>query len=105
MNRFSLVLVSTMALSACMGPTTVSMEPVSGSRSDGTIVMQTSYNPLTEQISWSLANNEASSRCRSWGYARALPFNDTQQACYEVDSYSGQCREIQAVRTYQCSVN
>lgn len=105
MHRLTLVLSSAFALSACMGPTSVSMDPVSGSRSDGTIVMQTSYDPLTEQISWAMAHNEASSRCRSWGYARALPFNDTQQACHKLDSYSGQCREMQALRTYQCSVN
>lgn len=105
MNRFALVVFCAFAVSACMGPTSVSMDPVSGSRSDGTIVMQTSYDPLNEQINWTMANNEASRRCQSWGYARALPFNDTQQACYQVDSYSGNCREIQAMRTYQCSVN
>lgn len=105
MHRLTLVLCSALAVSACMGPTSVSMDPVSGSRSDGTIKMQTSYDPLTEQISWTMATNEASNRCRSWGFARALPFNDTQQVCSQLDSYSGQCRQMQALRTFQCSVN
>ncbi|MBU3261161.1 YecR-like lipofamily protein [Roseovarius sp. PS-C2] len=96
--------VSALFLSACMAPPPVSMQAAGGSRSAGLIEMSTTYNPQIEEISWTASGNEASNRCRAWGFEHALPFKNISTSCLAFDDYYGTCKSMKATRTYQCAV-
>ena len=83
----------------------VAVTPVStgGSRADGTIEMSYQYGAFTvPEPDWVTAGQEASARCRNWGYTSAETFGTGLQSCVSSDFY-GNCNLYRVTQTYQCS--
>ena len=85
--------------------TTKTLQPISGSRADGTVVLAYEYGVFEQpQPQWDLALVTARERCRAWGYNKAQPFGGGQKQCVAVDGYGSCMRWIVKV-TYQCSTD
>lgn len=90
-------------LSGC-APMPVYPQSVGGSRSDGIINMTYEYGSFTvPDIQWEAANEEAISRCKSWGYKGARAFGGTKEICIDPDVEYGGCNRYQGMITYQCT--
>jgi hypothetical protein len=83
MNKIILAVVL-LALSSCA--VNKNLEPTSGSKADGIIVMTYSLNNYQSPVlDWDIAKQEAQRRCQAWGYKDADKFAGVTKKC---DSYS-----------------
>ncbi|MCB1400529.1 MAG: hypothetical protein KDJ82_12070 [Rhodobacteraceae bacterium] len=91
-------------LSACVEPQQyANMRAIGGDKEQGVMQMSVTYAPGSEQLNWSQAHTEANRRCMAWGFAGALPFEDTTEQCTAINA-DGTCAQLTVTRTYQCSV-
>lgn len=80
---------------------------VGGSRSDATIKLGYTYNPVTEipTLNQQQALDLATQKCQTWGYERAEPFGSVMENCGQVQ-YNGfagpQCVKMNATAEFQC---
>jgi hypothetical protein len=91
-------------LSILMGcATTKTLQPIGGSKADGTVTLAYEYNAFENpQIDWNLAKATAKSRCTAWGYGNAEAFGG-QRSRDTLCSNSGACYGQQVYITYQCT--
>jgi hypothetical protein len=95
------MLLATLGLSACA--TTVSMVPIGGSRSDGTVTMAYEYGMFQKPVvDVDGGARTAAERCSAWGYTSAEPFGGTVSTCVAANGY-GNCLRWRVTATYQCT--
>lgn len=86
-----------------VGCTTVkTMEPIGGSRADGTVKLAFTYGMFeTPNIDWEKAQQSAVKRCKAWGYTDAEKFGGKESKC--IQNSGGACIEHQVDIQYQCT--
>lgn len=101
-SLFSAIFISViLVLTGCA--TTKTLQPIAGSKADGTVTLAYEYNAFENpQIDWNLAKTTAKSRCVAWGYGDAEAFGG-QQSRDTFCSNSGACYGQQVYITYQCT--
>ncbi len=95
-----LYLLVALALGAC--ETTPPVQAIGGSKSDGTVAFAYEYG-LFEKPHPDLSTTEenATQRCKVWGYSRASAFNNGIASCLAYNGY-GNCVKTRVTITYQC---
>jgi hypothetical protein len=74
-----------------------------GSRADGTITMFYEYGAFDKPVvHWEEAKQEATSKCKNWGYSGAEFFGSGIRTCIGVDGY-GNCNRWRVVYKCQCT--
>ncbi len=82
--------------------TTKTLQPVNGSKADGTITLSYEYGMFEKPVvDWDLAKATAKTRCVAWGYKNAEAFSGKQEHCLEYSS--GSCMRMQVNIIYQCT--
>lgn len=83
--------------------TTKTLQPIGGSKADGTVTLAYEYNAFENpQIDWNLAKATAKARCVAWGYGNAEAFGG-QKTRDTLRSADGTCYGQQVFITYQCT--
>ena len=96
-----IALILSLTLTGCASYKT--LEPVNGSKADGTVTLSYQYDWLEDpQVDWNLANDTAQHRCSAWGYKSAEKFSGSHSRCLE-RSESGACLQTQIDVVYQCT--
>jgi putative component of membrane protein insertase Oxa1/YidC/SpoIIIJ protein YidD len=68
----------------CCGPTSKTPLLIDGSKSEGTLTFAYEYGFLdTPTIQWDAAVNEASQRCKAWGFSNANFFKTGVSTCLD----------------------
>lgn len=90
------------ALVAGCAATRVSLQPLSGSKADGTVVLGLEYGGFQRvEWQWDQGQQVAQQRCSAWGYSGAQRFNDGMQTCIQWNSYG--CLRYRLTVEYQCT--
>lgn len=81
------------------------LEPMGGSRSDGTVTMGFDYSAFNEPI-WNLSEGETQAKgiCKGWGYDSAQSFGDAKQQCISRDG-NGVCMRWRIFANFQCTTD
>jgi hypothetical protein len=94
-------LICTLALTGCATP--VTLQAISGSKSDATVKLAYQYGLFEKPIvNWDLAATTAKQRCSAWGYKNAEKFGGSEEHCLSYNGY-GDCINMQVNVTYQCT--
>jgi hypothetical protein len=97
----SIALLLILALYGCA--TTMTPQPIGGSRADGTVTLAFQYGIFEKpMVDWVTANGNAVERCKAWGYRNAQAFGGSQNLCLAYNGY-GNCMRTQVNVTYQCT--
>ena len=101
MKFFTLFFVL-LALTSCSTQTFVNLEPVGGSKADGTITLAYEYGLFQQPVAdWDVANSKAAKACKAWGYSSAQPFGEHTSKCVW-ENANGGCWRTQVSVPYQC---
>lgn len=99
-KMIKLFFVSAFTLLGCA--TTKILEPIGGSKADGTVTLAFQYGMYERPvIDWNQADQAALKRCEAWKYKNAERFGGKSDTCL-VHSIYGNCVRMQTNITYQC---
>lgn len=91
-------------LTACGTPVKTNLQPSEsgGSRAEGIVIHSSTATLFTPvDADWTIADENALKRCRSWGYDDVSTFTGSQKMCRRYDRY-GRCVLTTVNRFYQC---
>lgn len=87
-------------LAACA--TTKVMQPIGGSRSDGTVKLAYEYGAFENpKVDAGQAAQAATARCQAWGYQHAEPFGGYVTQCTASNGYG--CVRTMVTVEFQCT--
>ncbi|MDR3490967.1 MAG: YecR family lipoprotein [Gammaproteobacteria bacterium] len=99
-SSLAICLSATLALTGCA--TTKTLQPISGSKADGTVTLAYEYGMFeSPTVDWNRANITAKQRCAAWGFNNAQAFGNGQSQCTAYNQYG--CTRQQVNVVYQCT--
>lgn len=90
-----------LVLSGC--ETRKELEPIGGSKADGTVRLGYQFDRFEKPIvDWTQGQEIAAERCRKWGYSGAEEFSGALTHCDQRNGF-GNCLSGTVVKNYQCT--
>jgi len=102
MKQLILLSILTLTLTGCTTVVQRTLDPIGGSKADGTITLAFEYGGREEaHWDWNQGQQAALQRCKAWGYTATTRFNNGMRNCLASDRFG--CNYYRVTVQYQCT--